>query len=185
MANAAAITTAARKPALAGREAVGTGVKVSVLAPATRLSLRAPAASVATLSDALGLALPARPKTSAGSGTRKALWLGPDEWLVIDEAGSDLRAELASVAALHSAVDISHRNVAMSVSGPGAAAAINAGCPQDLSLAAFPVGACSRTVLGKIEVVVWRTGEKTFRVECWRSFSTYAFDLLEDAASSA
>ena len=46
MANAAAITTAARKPALAGREAVGTGVKLSVLAPATRLSLRAPAASV-------------------------------------------------------------------------------------------------------------------------------------------
>jgi heterotetrameric sarcosine oxidase gamma subunit len=50
---------------------------------------------------------------------------------------------------------------------------------------AFPVGACSRTILGKIEVVIWRTDKQSFRVECWRSFSTYAFDFLEDAAQDA
>ena len=73
----------------------------------------------------------------------------------------------------------------LSVTGPGAAATINAGCPQDLSLEAFPVGACSRTILGKIEIVLYRSAEDTFRVECWRSFSDYAFTFLTEAAKDA
>ena len=63
--------------------------------------------------------------------------------------------------------------------GPAAANTVNAGCPQDLSLAAFPVGACSRTILGKVEIVLLRTGEDAFRVECWRSFSDYVFTFLD------
>ncbi len=138
------------------------------------------------LSKALGVTLPQAPKTSASAkGGRTALWLGPDEWLVIDEAGKDPLTDIASVKVLHSAVGVSHRNVAFSVSGPGAEATINAGCPQDLSLTAFPVGACSRTVLGKIEIVLLRTAEEAFRVECWRSFSDYAFTFLSDAARDA
>ena len=180
-----AVQAAIRHPAQAGQEFSAPSVKLVVLPPAHRISLRAPAASVAALSEALGLALPQKPKTSASKDSRTALWLGPDEWLVIDGGAGDPLEACASVKALHSAVGISHRNVAVSVTGPGAANTINAGCPQDLSLAAFPVGACSRTVLGKIEVVTWRTGETSFRVECWRSFSAYAFDLLEDAARAA
>ena len=65
---------------------------------------------------------------------------------------------------------------------PGAEATLNAGCPQDLSLTAFPAGACSRTVLGKIEIVLLRVAEDAFRVECWRSFSDYAYAFLSDAA---
>jgi len=186
MAKAAVKTaTATRAPALAGRDFSATGVKLAVLAPAERISLRAPDASVAALSKALGVALPKAPKTSASKGGRTALWLGPDEWLVIDEAGGDPLADCAGVKALHSAVGVSHRNVGFSVTGTAAAATLNAGCPQDLSLAAFPVGACSRTVLGKIEVVILRTGEDAFRVECWRSFSDYAFAFLSQAAVDA
>lgn len=86
-------------------------------------------------------------------GGRTALWPGPDEWLVIDEAGGDPLADCAKVTQLHSAVGISHRNVAFAVTGPGCEATINAGCPQDLALSAFP-GASSRTILGKIEIVL-------------------------------
>ncbi|WP_283804904.1 sarcosine oxidase subunit gamma family protein, partial [Tardiphaga robiniae] len=64
-------------------------------------------------------------------------------------------------------------------------AAINAGCPQDLSLKAFPVGACSRTVFGKVEIVLLRTGGDAFRMEVWRSFSDYAFGLLAEGAQDA
>ena len=75
--------------------------------------------------------------------------------------------------------------MAIAVAGPGAEATLNAGCPQDLSLAAFPVGACSRTILGKVEIVLYRTAEETFRVECWRSFSDYVFTFLSEAARDA
>ena len=172
-------------PALAGREFSGQGVRLAVMPPAHRISLRAPDGSVAALSKALGLTLPRKPKTSASKGSRSALWLGPDEWLVIDDGSKDPLDACAGVEALHSAVDVSHRNVAIAVTGPGAAATINAGCPQDLSLAAFPVGACSRTILGKAEIVVLRTGEDAFRVECWRSFSDYVFTFLSEAARDA
>ncbi len=170
---------------LEGRSAVHAHVSVTPAPEAFRLSLRAPAASVSALSKALGVALPQKPKTSAASGTRTALWLGPDEWLVIDTGKSNPMDALAGIKALHSAVDVSHRNTAILVAGKGAEATLNAGCPQDLSPAAFPAGACSRTVLGKIEVVIVRTGPQAFRVECWRSFSDYAFTFLADAAKDA
>ena len=178
---------ASRAHPLAGRKVANSAVTLTPAEPAARLSLRARPDGIAALSKALGVKLPAAPKTSATSksGARVALWLGPDEWLVIDQKGADLPAACAGVKQLHSAVDISHRNTAILVEGAGAEATLSAGCPQDLSLAVFPVGACSRTVLGKIEVVIWRTGPQAFRVECWRSFSAYAFDFLEDAARDA
>ncbi|MER9295571.1 sarcosine oxidase subunit gamma [Mesorhizobium sp. M0621] len=174
-----------RRPALAGRSTAATGVKVELLPPAERISLRAPQASLAALSKALGVTLPKKPKTSASKGGRTALWLGPDEWLVIDEAGKDPLADCAGVSALHSAVGISHRNIAIAVTGTGAAATINAGCPQDLSLDGFPVGAASRTILGKTEIVLLRTAADAFRVECWRSFSDYVFTFLSEGSRDA
>lgn len=176
---------AERRAALAGRSTGHAWVDVAPAAPASRISLRAPADSAPALSSALRLALPSRPKTSSRQGDRAALWLGPDEWLVLDRDGADLPSALAQVGAFHSAVDISHRNVGIVVSGKGAQATLEAGCPQDISLANFPVGACSRTLLGKIEIVVWRTDENEFRVECWRSFSDYAFAFLTEAARDA
>jgi sarcosine oxidase subunit gamma len=174
-----------RRPALAGRSAAASGVKVEILPPADRISLRAPEASVEALSTALGLVLPRQAKTSVAKAGRTALWLGPDEWLVIDEAGNDPLHDCAKVSALHSAVGISHRNVAIAVTGSAAAAAINAGCPQDLSLDAFPVGAASRTILDKAEIVLLRTAAEAFRVECWRSFAEYVFTFLSEGARDA
>ncbi|BCH30804.1 sarcosine oxidase subunit gamma [Mesorhizobium sp. L-8-10] len=184
-ASVVAAPSAERRAALAGVDLSAKGVRLAVLPPAERVSLRAPAASMAALSRALGVTLPKAPKTSAAKDGRTALWLGPDEWLVIDEAGGDPLADCATVKALHSAVGISHRNVGIAVTGPAAAATVNAGCPQDLSLAAFPVGAASRTILGKVEIVLLRTAEDTFRVECWRSFSDYVFTFLSEAARDA
>nr|CAD6408218.1 sarcosine oxidase subunit gamma family protein [Rhizobium sp. Q54] len=180
---------ATRTLPLAGAHGGSAAVRLTPAAPAERLSLRARAEDVAALSQSLGLDLPTKPKTSASASGRTALWLGPDEWLVIAEgagsSSSDLKAACASSGVLHSAVDVSHRNTAILVEGPGSAAAINAGCPQDLSLKSFPVGACTRTIFGKVEIVLLRTGEESFRVEVWRSFSDYAFGLLAEGARDA
>lgn len=166
---------------LADKSLGGPGVTIIAAPSAYRCSLRAGTRALTSLSKALGVALPKTPKTSSTTGSRSALWLGPDEWLIIDDK-NDPTADLAAMKALHSAVDVSHRNTAIIVGGRRAAEIINAGCPQDLSLAAFPVGACSRTIMGKVEIVLFRTKKEEFRVEVWRSFSTYAFELLSTAA---
>lgn len=160
------------------------GVTVSVLPPAFRVSLRAQPESLHALNVALSIGLPTKPKTSARERGLGALWLGPDEWLLIDGETDPLEA-LRGLDALHSAVDISHRNVAIEVAGPHAADALSGGCPQNLSSETFPVGACSRTVFGKVEIVLWRLGEQAFRVECWRSFAPYVWTYLSLAARDA
>lgn len=180
---------AGRTLPLAGFHGGSSTVRLEAAPPAERISLRASSDDVPALSQTLGLDLPVKPKTSATAKGRTALWLGPDEWLVIDEGtvspGGRLMQAAASSGVPHSAADVSHRNTAILVSGPGAARAINAGCPQDLSLTAFPIGACSRTVLAKVEIVLLRIAEDAFRVEVWRSFSDYAFGLLAEGAQDA
>lgn len=176
------VMEAVRRPVLAGKNGGTSGVQLTPAEPASRISLRAGADAVAGLSKALGLDLPTRPKTSTSANGRVALWIGPDEWLVIDEKEGDLMAACAGSGTVHSATDVSHRNTAIIVSGAGATRAINASCPQDLSLDVFPVGGCSRTILGKAEVVLYRTGANTFRVECWRSFATFVFGLLAEGS---
>ena len=176
---------ALRKAPLGGFHGGSAAAHVTAAGPATRLSLRAGADAVSALSKALGLDLPRNPKTKASANGRHALWLGPDEWLLIDESGADLAALAAKTDALHSAVDVSHRNTAVLVAGERAAEAIASASPHDLSPKVLAVGACARTVLGKIEVVIFRTGEQEYRVECWRSFAPSAFALLAEGAEDA
>jgi len=179
------LATAKRTFVLDGVHGGSAGTSIKPAAPAYRLLVRARPEGSVGVSSALALALPTRPKTSATSGLRSALWIGPDEWLVIDQGEADLMAALSGTTGLFSATDVSHRNLAIIVSGPGAETTINAGCPQDLSLAAFPVGACTRTVFGKAEVVLLRVADDTFRVECWRSFADYVFGLLDEGSRDA
>ena len=107
------------------------------------------------------------------SGGRSLLRLGPDEFLLLT---SDNRAP-----ALASAVDVSHRDTALTVSGQRATWVINTFCALDLHQAAFPVGMCTRTLLGKAEIVLWRTGAEIFRIEVARSFAPYVWACLEEA----
>lgn len=162
----------------------GNGVTLTPVDTRERISLRAEDKAVAGLGKAIGLTLPKKAGSSVTKGETSALWIGPDEWFVIGAEGSNLEEKLNKVkTGLYSAVSINHRNTAITVSGSNAALALNAGCPRDLSLEAFPVGTCSRTIMGKAEIILWRLEENTFHVECWRSFSPYVWAHLVDAAA--
>ena len=178
----AEIAQAYRSEPLSGRIGGSAGVSLTPAVPANRVSLRVDPSDAKAIGKALGLELPMAPKSSVRAANgRLVAWLGPDEWLIIDEAGEPMAA-LAKAGVLHSAVDISHRNTAIIVAGKGARATLQGGCPQNLNDKIFPVGAASRTVMGKIEVVILRTGDEEYRVECWRSFSEYAFGMLAESA---
>jgi sarcosine oxidase subunit gamma len=151
------------------------GVEVRSLPFSHRWSLRASPTEVQPLSDAWGAALPTRNLTSSSGPSRHALRLGPDEWLLLSRlpGACDALARETTVLAF-SLVDVSHRNVAIEVAGASAAMVLNAGVPLDLSDEAFPGGCCTRTVFGKVEVVLWRpTLAPVWRVEFQRSFADY------------
>ncbi|MGI9365949.1 MAG: sarcosine oxidase subunit gamma [Rhizobiaceae bacterium] len=177
--------TAVRTPPLAGRHFANGHVSLEPAKPAARISLRATGRGATTYSKILGMDLPSEPSQVSAKGGRMAVWLGPDEWLIIDEKQvvSGLMPKRGSKEI--SAVDISHRNTAIVVSGDAATNLLNEACPRDLSLDSFPVGTGSRTILGKAEIILLRTGRTDFRIECWRSFSDYVWDLLSEAAKDA
>ena len=154
------------------------------LAPLVRFSLRLPETAIPAAGAALGIDL-AMPINRAGTqGGRSALRLGPDEWLILaPEAGADSIARLINEAipdGVFSLVDIGHRQAGILLEGADAAAMINALCPLDLDANAFPVGMATRTVFGKAEIVLWRTGAEHFHIDVWRSFAPYVWALLAE-----
>jgi sarcosine oxidase, subunit gamma len=157
--------------------------------PAERFVFRGGEAARAACSAAFGAELPRRLGQAGEGEERAALWLGPDEWLLIAEAEDPdmLAADIEDGvgATPHSLVDVSHRQIGLVVSGSVAARALSAGCPLDLSLSAFPVGMATRTIFDKAEIVLWRRGEAAFRVEVGRSFAPYLAAALTEAARGA
>jgi heterotetrameric sarcosine oxidase gamma subunit len=145
--------------------------------PLTRIIVRADQQAAIAIGNMLGVALPTVPCRSNASSGCAALWLGPDEWLVLAPA----RAKLPTTHAAGSIVDVSHRDTALSASGPRAAWTINAFCALDLYLSTFPVGMCTRTAFGKAQIVLWRTAGDTFHIEVARSFASYVWACLEEA----
>lgn len=161
-------------------------VSIAILPAASRLAVRADGDAVAAIGAAFGVALPVDAcRANGGDDGRAALSLGPDEWLLIApdgeaaETAARITEGLAGTPA--SVVEVSDRNLAIAVEGPEAAAAINGFNPLDLELAAFPVGMCTRTVFGKAEIALWRTGPDAFRIEVWRSFAPYVLGCLDEA----
>ena len=156
------------------------------LPAATRYILRGGPDIRASAEDALGVGIPSRACRASAKGGHAALWLGPDEWLLIaPEAAATAMASALGTALRglsHSLVDVSHRQTAFTVSGPEAALLLGSGCPLDLDESAFPVDMCTRTVLAKAEVILWRTAPQAFRVEVWRSFAAYVSQYLAEAA---
>jgi sarcosine oxidase subunit gamma len=176
----------------AGTKAIRQPVRIAgsmlvrALLPATRYILRGGPDVMNAAGRALALSLSqiaCRAATGATSGLA-ALWLGPDEQLLLGPEASDIGAALQSALRdlPHSLVDVSHRQTAFEVSGPRSTLLLNAGCPLDLDQSAFPVGMCTRTVLAKAEIVLWRTSQDVFHVEVWRSFADYVSRFLVEVA---
>lgn len=156
-----------------------------LLPHACRWVLRGDAQVRTAAQEALGLGIPEEACRAGVNGERAALWLGPDEWLLLappEQAGLAMRLSRALEGRPHSLVEVSHRQVGLLVHGPHAATLLASGCPLDLDASAFPVGMCTRTILAKAEVVLWRLSPAEFRLEVWRSFAPYVTQFLAEAA---
>jgi sarcosine oxidase, subunit gamma len=162
-------------------------LSVTPMGAAARFSLRLPHNQAEKLVKAGGMQLDMPINTCKVAGERMSARLGPDEWLLIGPEADNVNfgREVAGglAGSFFSLVDIGHRNVAIQIDGPHAADIINGGCALDLDDAYLPGGTATRTLFGKAEIVLIRpNAERTYRVECWRSFAPYVYGLLKDVA---
>jgi sarcosine oxidase subunit gamma len=152
--------------------------------PASRFIFQGSGEARAAAAAAWGVAFADEACRAIVQDKRATLWLGPDEYLLLDfadganDAASAIEQSLRDLP--HALVDISHRQIALKIFGPHAEAILSGACPLDLSISKFPVGMCTRTVFAKADIVLWRTSADAFHLEVWRSFTAYVTGLLQE-----
>lgn len=182
----------------AGASIDGDGLHLSELADVGKVILRgdpSDAAFTAAVREALEIDLPQAPNTSSETPPLSALWLAPDEWMLVCAGGSEADVTGALEAALsghHAAVvDVTDSRTVLCLSGSGARDLLAKGCALDLSPRAFALGDVAQSMLAKAAVILHQTvddGEESgpvFDIYVGRSFTDYLWHWLADACGQA
>jgi sarcosine oxidase subunit gamma len=133
--------------------------------------------------------LPAGCGSVTGNGDVSVLWLGPEEFLVVapTEAHESLGGDL--IQALREAlgdgegqvVDLSANRTTLELTGPRSRAVLEKGCALDLHPRVLKPGTALNTEVGNIPVVLFKTGEESYRLFPRASFADYLGRWLLDA----
>ena len=133
-----------------------------------------------------GTALPADANRFTRSGERRAVWLGPDETLLMcgDHEDGELHRILSTqLAGQHFALTvISDALSVYCLSGPHMRDVLAKGCALDLHKTAFQPGMCAQGLLDRAAVTLICEDDDTVRLVCRRSFADYVETWLKDAA---
>lgn len=171
------------------RAASGDEMCIEPLGFRSLVNLRGQAADAdftAAVGKALGIELPLDANRWIGDEHRAAIWLGPDEWLIVapdGEAGSledAIRTSRDSDPWL-SVVDVSHNYTSLMLSGPGVRELLAKGCSLDLHPRAIGHGDCVQTVLAKARVLLRIVENGSIELTVRNSFAPYTARWLIDA----
>lgn len=136
------------------------------------------------LGEALGAPLPRRVGETSQTGGHTALWLSPDEWLVVSESDAEVLVDRLRAAAGDTpaqVLDLSANRTVIEVTGPGARSVLEKGCPADLHPRAFTNGTAILTSLARVPVLLWKLDADRFRVLPRASLAQYVAVWLLDA----
>jgi sarcosine oxidase subunit gamma len=162
------------------------GVSLAEWPYAPMVSLRVAPASPAAhrVVKHLGAALPTACGATASARSGTALWLGPDEWLIVSPPGTpsvadELHAALAGEPG--SVVDVSANRAVLELRGPAARQVLEKGCALDLHPRSCGRGQAFVTQIGPVPVILWQTAEDTYRLLPRSSFADHLARWLIDA----
>lgn len=138
--------------------------------------------------SALGFRLPYEPNCVSRQGDLTALWLSPEEWLLVTSASNSAKmcAEVSqAVAGIHAlAVDVSDRWDVICVTGSQVVDVLNQGTSLDFDAPGFAAGSCAQTRLGPVQVIVHQHDDRpTFDVFVDSTHAEYLWRWLENAAA--
>jgi sarcosine oxidase subunit gamma len=154
-----------------------------------QINLRGNAADPAfadAVRQALGLDLPQAPNSVARGGEIRALWLGPNEWLVVAPAGREtdlVRSLRTSLLGQHAAVtDVSEARTCILVAGPKARELLARGISLDLHPRVFGPGRCGQTGMAGANVILEQIDDHpAFEIAVLNSFADHLWRWLERA----
>ncbi|MFH8252552.1 sarcosine oxidase subunit gamma [Microbacterium sp. B2969] len=163
-----------------------TDVRVTVQPLAQQLNLRVDASRVSpsAVEAVLGVALPGALSAVTSPTGATVIWLGPDEWLVVDPSRStSLEGELrAAVGDGGAVVDQSGQRLSLLVEGD-ARGLLAKGVAFDLHPSGFPEGTALQGLLAQAVVIFVSRSADASRIELIvrTSFARYVADWVLDA----
>lgn len=164
-------------------------VRLELLPPRSVLNLRGATADQSIVTDAqrvLGIELPLVPNHWHGDARIAAVWLGPDEWLIIapDGKAGEIEQNMREARPMDpwlSLVDVSHTCASILLSGPRVRHVLAKGCAVNLNPPSF-TGGCAQTIIARSRVLL-RALDGESSIELWvrNSLACYTVAWLLDA----
>ena len=162
------------------------GLRVKEVAHTGKINIRGTKSIAKVIWNHTGCDFPPANNMVSSAGARHIVWLGPDEALLLCEAGMerDLRRKIsADLADQHfAATNVTDALCVLQVAGPDVRAVLAKGCALDLHPKKFVPGQCAQTMLVHAGVTIIATDENCFLLICRTSFAAYMLDWLQDAA---
>ncbi|MBI3706824.1 MAG: sarcosine oxidase subunit gamma [Proteobacteria bacterium] len=154
------------------------------------LDLRLDPADRAALQAAnriLQIELPLVPNRAIEGDGLAALWLGPDEWLVVNDRGAELAVEGRLNDALRgqtfAVTNVTDACTTIELAGRHAGDVLRKGSGLDIHPREFAPDHCAQTTLAKARIILWQRDETpTYYLFVDRSYAEYLWHWLEDAA---
>ena len=169
-------------------------IYVKEISPVIKINLRGKKREFLTnVGKNLNMILPTEANTSTTSDKLTAIWLSPDEWMIIsnelaskDTNKSDLYEMLfnsISKTNLGAVIDVTDQFVQLELKGENVYEIFSAGSPFNFNEFKEKKGSTAQTVLNHIDVILHHKDKNILNLFVRRSFAEHLCSWIEDCAS--
>lgn len=169
-------------------------ISVKEISPIMKLNLRGKKREfLTTVGKHLDMILPTEANTSSSSSKLTAIWLSPDEWMVVSNEliekntnSYDLEESLynsISKTNLGAVIDVTDQFVMLELKGSKIYELFSSGSPYNFNDFREKKGSTTQTLLNNIDVIIQNKSENLVNLFVRRSFSEHLFSWINDSAS--
>jgi len=169
-------------------------LKMKEIKPIMKLIIRGKTKDfITTIGKNLDMLLPIEANTSTSGESLTALWLSPDEWMLIsnDTTSEDTNTYTVedslinniSKVNLGAVTDVSDQFVMINIKGSKVFDLFATGSPFNFNEFKNKKGSVIQTILSHIDVIIYLTEINDVNLLVRRSFSEHLFSWLNDSAS--
>ena len=170
------------------------GLSIREISPIMKLNLRGKKREFfTTVGKNLNMILPTEANTSTTSDKLTAIWLSPDEWMIVSNelVNKDTnKYELYEIlfnsiskTNLGAVIDVTDQFIQLELKGKNIYEIFSAGCPFNFNEFKEKIGATTQTVLNHIDVILHHKEENVVNLFVRRSFAEHLWSWIEDSAS--
>ena len=169
-------------------------ISVKEISPVMKINLRGKKREFLTnIGKNLNMILPTEANTSTTSDKLTAIWLSPDEWMIVsnelvrkDTYRNELQEILfnsISKTTLGAVIDVTDQFVQLELKGENVYEIFSAGTPFNFNEFKEKKGSTTQTVLNHVDVILHHKDENILNLFVRRSFAEHLFSWIEDCAS--